>query len=237
MAEVIYSYVSVFGTETSFSEDEFLQDIDELLPKPFTVRKLEDYQSDYGHLLPKGIGGDGDFGFLQIIKFVASFGTIEAFKLFAAAFLGRAGYLLADKLFKPIQKKEREAALDKEKNAHAIDSQKEFQREPAIIFDSEKRGSTEEKITLSNQRGEYSLKFYINEVRHTHSVTFDFQSPPDSVPKLDEEVDFLTLEKGHVVRSTNITYPLVQSPEELQKILNENFARILGELEKADGEM
>lgn len=112
---LVYGYINSAGIQTTYSEEKILQSLIGAMPPDIELVELtyEDYESDFGHLLPKEIGGD--IHFIQTISVAFGIGTVWALKKFAEGFLNKSGEVLFEKLFKPLDKKQQEVTKQQQK--------------------------------------------------------------------------------------------------------------------------
>jgi hypothetical protein len=224
-----------FGSKLVLNRDDFLHDVQEVLPEGLKLEIIEDYQSDYGHLLPDGIGGD-DFGFLQVVDFVVGLGTVDAFKVFAAAFLGRTGYLLADRLFKPMSKEQRQEALEYEK-AQRKKWREQLANQPSkedIDYKSAKEwGERGETLSLDEYHGCYSIRIYIKDICEQHEIRFSFGAHEGTPPEghFEDRRYNDAMKYGRICRETFTNYSVANSPQEFAEKVKSSLKRILSELD------
>ncbi len=78
-------------------------------------------EARFNYLIPirEGLGGDGDFGVRETFELILAFGTVQAFLVFAKAFLSKSGEIVAEKLFDRLSKEKREEVIAQEKQQRA----------------------------------------------------------------------------------------------------------------------
>lgn len=187
-----------------------------------STTKIEGYESRFGHLLPEGLGGDDDLGFREAIELILAFGTVQAFLVFAKAFLSKSGEMLAEKLFKPLSETEREKALVEEKARRedwrsVADKMMEVSREYGE-WSEERKKEEYEQWRKWGEAGEtvsynatYSIDIYVEEKDAKQHIRFELNN---------EDLEALGM------------YPFIRAPEDR---FRENFAlgliQLMAELE------
>ena len=170
------------------SQDELVGAFNKALPSDEQITRIEtleiiDYGSRFGHLLPER-GGDSDFGFRETIELILAFGTVQAFLVFAKAFLSKSGEMLAEKLFKLLSKPEREAALTEEKDKRknwrsVVDETVKISREYGEWSEDRKKEEYEywrlwgEAVGAISYNARYSLDIYVEEKDATQHVSLN----------------------------------------------------------------
>jgi hypothetical protein len=83
----------------------------------FSEIDSEDTEARFNYLIPvrEGLGGGEDFGIWEAFELILAFGTVQAFVIFAKAFLSKSGEIVAEKLFDRLDKSKREKIISEEK--------------------------------------------------------------------------------------------------------------------------
>jgi len=115
-------------------------------PEPYEVIHFNDSMDDrLGFLLPAERGGGDAPYFYESLKLILVFAAATSLQVFVKRFLGRAGELLAERLFRPASPEHRDAAVERERTDRACWEER-ARDELEMMYEMEESAPSKEQV-------------------------------------------------------------------------------------------